>query len=65
MDPKTRLDDEQRNIPPAVKKLLEWDVIVTKKFVSFLLNFVAFRSLKNHCKFLEVLKNLTWFNEMK
>lgn len=54
MDPKTRLeDDEKRKIPPAIKKLLAWDVEMTKKFVSFMLNFVAFRSLKVHCKFLE------------
>uniref|UniRef100_T1GI00 Phosphatidic acid phosphatase type 2/haloperoxidase domain-containing protein n=1 Tax=Megaselia scalaris TaxID=36166 RepID=T1GI00_MEGSC len=54
MDPKTRLDDDdKRVVPPAIKKLLAWDVEMTKKFVSFMLNFVAFRSLKVHCKFLE------------
>lgn len=43
-----------RNIPPALKKLLEWDVVMTKRFVSFLLNFIALRSLRTHCKILEV-----------
>lgn len=43
-----------RIIPPALKKLLEWDVIMTKQFVSFMLNFVALRSLRTHCKILEV-----------
>lgn len=57
MDPKTRLDDddgEKRKIPPAIQKLLAIDVEMTKRFVSFSLNFVPIRSLKTHCKFLEV-----------
>lgn len=55
MDPKTRLDDsEKRNIPVPIQKLLAYDVELTKKFVSFSLNFVPIRSLKTHCKFLEV-----------
>ena len=54
MDPKTRLDDEKRSIPPAIKTLLEYDVKITKSFVSFMLNFIAFRSLRTHCKFLEI-----------
>jgi len=54
MDPKTRLDDtEKRNIPEPIQKLLAYDVELTKKFVSFSLNFVPIRSLKTHCKFLE------------
>lgn len=53
VDPKTRLD-EGRNLPPWLSKLLAWDVATTKRFVSFLLNFVAIRSLKTHCRFLEV-----------
>lgn len=53
MDPKTRLD-EKRNIPQPLQKLLELDVDLTKRFVSFSLNFVPIRSLKTHCKFLEV-----------
>lgn len=53
VDHKTRVE-ESRNLPAPLKKLLEWDVKVTKKFVSFLLNFVALRSLKTHCRFLEV-----------
>lgn len=55
MDSKTRLDDnEKRNIPKPIQKLLAYDVELTKKFVSFSLNFVPIRSLKTHCKFLEV-----------
>lgn len=58
MDPKTRLDGdaggEKRNIPPVLQKLLAYDVEMTKRFVSFSLNFVPIRSLKMHCKFLEV-----------
>lgn len=54
MDPKTRLsDDDKRKIPAPVQKLLALDVEMTKKFVSFSLNFVPIRSLKAHCKFLE------------
>lgn len=60
MDPKTRLDNgsggEKRNVPPAIQKLLAIDVEMTKRFVSFSLNFVPIRSLKAHCKFLEVSK---------
>lgn len=60
MDPKTRLDGdaagEKRNIPPVLQKLLAYDVEMTKRFVSFSLNFVPIRSLKTHCKFLEVRK---------
>lgn len=60
MDPKTRLDKgsdgEKRNVPPAIQKLLAIDVEMTKRFVSFSLNFVPIRSLKAHCKFLEVSK---------
>ncbi|XP_040151558.1 phospholipid phosphatase 6 [Anopheles arabiensis] len=52
VDSKTRLE-EGRNIPPALKKLLEWDVVMTKQFVSFMLNFVPLRSLRTHCKVLE------------
>lgn len=52
VDNKTRMEGG-RNIPPALKKLLEWDVIVTKRFVSFMLNFIALRSLRTHCKILE------------
>lgn len=55
MDPKTRLDEnEKRNIPVPLQKLLAYDVELTKRFVSFSLNFVPIRSLKTHCKFLEV-----------
>lgn len=55
MDPKTRLEtDEKRNIPPALQKVLAWDVQLSKRFVSFMLSFLPFRSLKTHCKFLEV-----------
>lgn len=53
MDPKTRLE-EKRNIPQPLQKLLALDVDLTKRFVSFSLNFVPIRSLKTHCKFLEV-----------
>lgn len=55
MDPRTRLDDDdKREIPPFVQKVLAVDVELTKKFVSFCLNFVPIRSLRTHCKFLEV-----------
>lgn len=55
MDPQTRLeDDDKRELPPFVKKALAIDVEMTKRFVSFSLNFVPIRSLKTHCKFLEV-----------
>lgn len=59
MDPKTRLDkgsSEKRDVPPAIQKLLAIDVEMTKRFVSFSLNFVPIRSLTAHCKFLEVSK---------
>ncbi|XP_055910591.1 polyisoprenoid diphosphate/phosphate phosphohydrolase PLPP6 [Eupeodes corollae] len=39
---------------PTLKKILDYDVKLTKSFVSFLLNFVAFRSVKNHCRLLEI-----------
>lgn len=45
---------EKRKIPPLLQKILAVDVQLTKKFVSFSLNFVPIRSLKTHCKFLEV-----------
>lgn len=47
-------DDERRDLPPILAKLLALDVEWTKRFVSFSLNFVPIRSLKTHCKFLEV-----------
>lgn len=54
MDPKTRLvEGEKRKIPVPIQKLLAYDVQLTKRFVSFCLNFVAIRSLKTHFKFLE------------
>lgn len=53
LDHRTRLE-ESRNVPESLKKLLAWDVSITKRFVSFLLNFVALRSLKTHCRILEV-----------
>lgn len=53
MDPATRME-EKRNIPQPIQKILALDVELTKKFVSFSLNFVPIRSLKTHCKFLEV-----------
>lgn len=59
MDHTTRLENneggDKRQIPPAIQKLLAYDVEMTKRFVSFSLNFVPIRSLKSHCKFLEVL----------
>ncbi|XP_055628931.1 polyisoprenoid diphosphate/phosphate phosphohydrolase PLPP6 [Toxorhynchites rutilus septentrionalis] len=55
IDPKTRMekDREDRKLPPALKKILALDVVLTKRFVSFMLNFVPFRSLRTHCKVLE------------
>lgn len=41
-------------VPPALKKILEQDVKITDRFVSYLLQFASFKSLKIHCKFLEV-----------
>lgn len=54
MDDPTTDPGEKRQIPPALQKLLAYDVEMTKRFVSFSLNFVPIRSLKTHCKFLEV-----------
>jgi hypothetical protein len=42
--------EAKRQVPPVLKKLLAWDADVTKKFVSFLLNFVQVRSFARHCK---------------
>lgn len=47
-------DNEKRDIPPMIKKLLAIDVELTKKFVAFSLNFLPMRSLKTNCKLLEV-----------
>lgn len=46
--------DEKRSVPPILEKVLALDVEWTKRFVSFSLNFVPIRSLKAHCKLLEV-----------
>lgn len=55
MDNQTRLDDsDKRKIPVPIRKILAYDVELTKKFVAFSLNFVPVRSLKLHCTFLEV-----------
>ncbi|KAH8408168.1 hypothetical protein KR222_005694, partial [Zaprionus bogoriensis] len=40
--------------PPALRTILEYDVKITDRFVSFLLQFASFKSLRIHCKFLEV-----------
>uniref|UniRef100_A0A1L8DYI4 Putative presqualene diphosphate phosphatase n=1 Tax=Nyssomyia neivai TaxID=330878 RepID=A0A1L8DYI4_9DIPT len=53
MNPTTRLEDK-RKLPPALEKILALDVKLTKQFVSFMLNFVPMRSLRNHCRLLEV-----------
>ncbi|CAO1415054.1 unnamed protein product, partial [Diamesa serratosioi] len=53
IDSDTRLEGDKRIVPQFLQKLLKQDVILTKKFVSFLLNFVQIRSFKTHCKFLE------------
>lgn len=62
MDHKSRVDvqddeQERRRVPPIIQKLLAADVQLTKRVVAFSLNFVAFRSMRQHCKFLEVLQN--------
>lgn len=44
----------QRSIHPIIKKILDIDKDLSKRLVSFFLNFVPFRSIKKHCKFLEV-----------
>jgi len=49
----TRLEGEKRIVPAFLKNILKRDVELTKKFVSFLMNFVQIRSFKTHCKFLE------------
>lgn len=60
MSGKSRVDGvEKRQIPPIVQKLLDLDVEWTKRFVSFSLHFVPVRSLKTHCKFLEVKNNFS------
>lgn len=52
---------EKRTIPPILQKVLALDVEWTKKLVSFSLNFVPIRSVKTHCKFLEVSRLFTHF----
>lgn len=65
MENKTRADiqdeQERRRVPPVVQQLLAADVQLTKRVVAFSLNFVAFRSMRQHCKFLEVY---IWIWEM-
>lgn len=56
---------EKRKIPPLLEKILALDVQLTKKFVSFSLNFVPIRSLKTHCKFLEVSMFQTFWNKIQ
>ena len=52
---------EKRNLPPALHKLLEWDVKATKHFVSFLLNFKPIEKLKKQSKLLEcTCHGLVW-----
>ncbi|GAB0097025.1 presqualene diphosphate phosphatase [Sergentomyia squamirostris] len=53
INPKTRMD-EKRDLPPILRKILAADVALTKRFVSFMLNFVPMRSLKTHCRMLEI-----------
>lgn len=50
----TQDEQERRRVPPIVQKLLAADVQLTKRVVAFSLNFVAFRSMRRHCKVLEV-----------
>lgn len=54
MDSTTRLDGEKRIVNPVLKKILQKDVIYTKKLITFLLNFLPLQSFKRHCQFLEV-----------
>lgn len=44
---------KNREIPPPIQKLLEWDVKATKQLVSFLLNFEPIEQFRRQCKFLE------------
>ncbi|XP_060650795.1 polyisoprenoid diphosphate/phosphate phosphohydrolase PLPP6 [Drosophila sulfurigaster albostrigata] len=44
----------ERQVSPALKKILEQDVKLTDRFVAYLLQFSSFKSLKIHCKMLEV-----------
>ncbi|XP_017858014.1 PREDICTED: phospholipid phosphatase 6 [Drosophila arizonae] len=39
---------------PAMKVISDMDVKLTDRFVSYLLQFATFKSLKIHCKFLEI-----------
>ncbi|EDV98874.1 phospholipid phosphatase 6 [Drosophila grimshawi] len=39
---------------PALQFILDQDVKLTDRFVSFLMRFATFKSLKIHCKFLEI-----------
>lgn len=46
--------EDKRKVPPFLKKILEKDVEITKRFLSAALRTTAFKSLRNHSKFLEV-----------
>jgi hypothetical protein len=63
------VDDEQRSMTPALRKVLEFDVALTNEMITFLLTSPVFRSMKNHSKYLEVNRysvvNLLEFSEMK
>ncbi|KAG7304234.1 hypothetical protein JYU34_011173 [Plutella xylostella] len=48
------LFEEKRKVPSMLQTLLRYDVQVTKRFVENALKTTAFRSLRNHAKFLEV-----------
>lgn len=45
---------KSNQMSPALKSILDKDVKLTDRFVTFLLQFASFKSLKIHCKFLEV-----------
>lgn len=51
-------DQEKRQVPPALQKLLKADVYVTNSLCTFMEKFLPFRSLKVHYKMLEVSRSM-------
>ncbi|KAI5642359.1 PAP2 superfamily domain-containing protein [Phthorimaea operculella] len=53
MDP-LGTQEEKRQVPLMLQKILRYDVQITKRFVDAALKTTALRSLRNHAKFLEI-----------
>ncbi|KOB57161.1 Presqualene diphosphate phosphatase [Operophtera brumata] len=47
-------EESKREVPPMLRKILNYDVQITKKLVEVSLRTTPLRSLRNHCQFLEV-----------